>query len=458
MNIKANTSKGTRDFNSSSVYKREYIINTIKSCFRNYGFSPIETPSFENSNTLLGKYGDEGDRLIFKILKSGNFLKGVDNEILLNPNDNLNIISKNISDKALRYDLTIPFARYVVQNQNEIHLPFKRYQIQLVWRADRPQNGRFREFLQCDADVIGSQSLLQEVDFIHLFNDVFNKLRVPNFKIRINHRKILVGLSEILDLKEKFIDLTVILDKIDKIGIDKVVDEVLKIGLKSSLKSTLIDFLNISGSFNDKLDYLKKLFINSKIGLEGIEDLRYVYDNIVIKKLHNNSLELDISLARGLSYYTGVIYEVSTNSGVKVGSIAAGGRYDNLTSLFGLNNVSGIGISFGLDRIYLVMDSLNLFPEIEKLNTKVLFINLNKNFEKYVINAVTELRENNINTDFYPDIVNLKKQLKYANNIKVKYSVIVGENEFKNSKYLLKAMYDGSQSEHTLKGLIEKLK
>lgn len=458
MNIKANTSKGTRDFNSSSVYKREYIINTIKSCFRNYGFSPIETPSFENSNTLLGKYGDEGDRLIFKILKSGNFLKGVDNEILLNPNDNLNIISKNISDKALRYDLTIPFARYVVQNQNEIHLPFKRYQIQLVWRADRPQNGRFREFLQCDADVIGSKSLLQEVDFIHLFNDVFNKLRVPNFKIRINHRKILVGLSEILDLKEKFIDLTVILDKIDKIGIDKVVDEVLKIGLKSSLKSTLIDFLNISGSFNDKLDYLKKLFINSKIGLEGIEDLRYVYDNIVIKKLHNNSLELDISLARGLSYYTGVIYEVSTNSGVKVGSIAAGGRYDNLTSLFGLNNVSGIGISFGLDRIYLVMDSLNLFPEIEKLNTKVLFINLNKNFEKYVINAVTELRENNINTDFYPDIVNLKKQLKYANNIKVKYSVIVGENEFKNSKYLLKDMYDGSQSEHTLKGLIEKLK
>ncbi|MCH1547411.1 MAG: histidine--tRNA ligase [Flavobacteriaceae bacterium] len=458
MNIKANTSKGTRDFNSSSVYKREYIINTIKSCFRNYGFSPIETPSFENSNTLLGKYGDEGDRLIFKILKSGNFLKGVDNEILLNPNDNLNIISKNISDKALRYDLTIPFARYVVQNQNEIHLPFKRYQIQLVWRADRPQNGRFREFLQCDADVIGSKSLLQEVDFIHLFNDVFNKLRVPNFKIRINHRKILVGLSEILDLKEKFIDLTVILDKIDKIGIDKVVDEVLKIGLKSSLKSKLIDFLNISGSFNDKLDYLKKLFINSKIGLEGIEDLRYVYDNIVIKKLHNNSLELDISLARGLSYYTGVIYEVSTNSGVKVGSIAAGGRYDNLTSLFGLNNVSGIGISFGLDRIYLVMDSLNLFPEIEKLNTKVLFINLNKNFEKYVINAVTELRENNINTDFYPDIVNLKKQLKYANNIKVKYSVIVGENEFKNSKYLLKDMYDGSQSEHTLKGLIEKLK
>ena len=458
MNIKANTSKGTRDFNSSSVYKREYIINTIKSCFRNYGFSPIETPSFENSNTLLGKYGDEGDRLIFKILKSGNFLKGVDNKILLNPNDNLNIISKNISDKALRYDLTIPFARYVVQNQNEIHLPFKRYQIQLVWRADRPQNGRFREFLQCDADVIGSKSLLQEVDFIHLFNDVFNKLRVPNFKIRINHRKILVGLSEILDLKEKFIDLTVILDKIDKIGIDKVVDEVLKIGLKSSLKSTLIDFLNISGSFNDKLDYLKKIFIKSKIGLEGIEDLRYVYDNIVIKKLHNNSLELDISLARGLSYYTGVIYEVSTNSGVKVGSIAAGGRYDNLTSLFGLNNVSGIGISFGLDRIYLVMDSLNLFPEIEKLNTKVLFINLNKNFEKYVINAVTELRENNINTDFYPDIVNLKKQLKYANNIKVKYSVIVGENEFKNSKYLLKDMYDGSQSEHTLNGLIEKLK
>jgi histidyl-tRNA synthetase len=458
MNVKATTCKGTRDFNSSSVYKREYIINIIKSCFRNYGFSPIETPSFENSNTLLGKYGDEGDRLIFKILKSGNFLKDVNINILSNPIDNLNILSKNISDKALRYDLTIPFARYVVQNQNEIHLPFKRYQIQLVWRADRPQNGRFREFLQCDADVIGSKSLLQEVDFIHLFHDVFNKLRVPNFKIRINHRKILLGLSEILDLKDKFIDLTVILDKIDKMGIDKVVDEVLKIGLKSSLKPTLIDYLNITGSFNDRINYLKNILAESKIGMEGIEDLSYVYDNIAKQKLDNNSLELDISLARGLNYYTGVIYEVSTNNNVKVGSIAAGGRYDNLTSLFGLNNVSGIGISFGLDRIYLLMDSLKLFPEIDKLNTKVLFINLNKDFDQFVINAVTELRDNNINTDFYPDIVNLKKQLKYANNIKVKYVVIVGENEFKKSKYLLKDMYDGSQSEHTLKSLIEKLK
>ena len=437
MNVKATTCKGTRDFNSSSVYKREYIINIIKSCFRNYGFSPIETPSFENSNTLLGKYGDEGDRLIFKILKSGNFLKDVNINILSNPIDNLNILSKNISDKALRYDLTIPFARYVVQNQNEIHLPFKRYQIQLVWRADRPQNGRFREFLQCDADVIGSKSLLQEVDFIHLFHDVFNKLRVPNFKIRINHRKILLGLSEILDLKDKFIDLTVILDKIDKMGIDKVVDEVLKIGLKSSLKPTLIDYLNITGSFNDRINYLKNILAESKIGMEGIEDLSYVYDNIAKQKLDNNSLELDISLARGLNYYTGVIYEVSTNNNVKVGSIAAGGRYDNLTSLFGLNNVSGIGISFGLDRIYLLMDSLKLFPEIDKLNTKVLFINLNKDFDQFVINAVTELRDN---------------------NIKVKYVVIVGENEFKKSKYLLKDMYDGSQSEHTLKSLIEKLK
>jgi histidyl-tRNA synthetase len=241
-------------------------------------------------------------------------------------------------------------------------------------------------------------------------------------------------------------------------GIDKVVDEVLKIGLKSSLKPTLIDYLNITGSFNDRINYLKNILAESKIGMEGIEDLSYVYDNIAKQKLDNNSLELDISLARGLNYYTGVIYEVSTNNNVKVGSIAAGGRYDNLTSLFGLNNVSGIGISFGLDRIYLLMDSLKLFPEIDKLNTKVLFINLNKDFDQFVINAVTELRDNNINTDFYPDIVNIKKQLKYANNIKVKYVVIVGENEFKKSKYLLKDMYDGSQSEHTLKSLIEKLK
>jgi histidyl-tRNA synthetase len=456
MKAKALTSKGTRDFNSIQVFKRDYIINTIKSSFNKFGFSPIETPSFENTDTLLGKYGDEGDRLIFKILKSGNFKKNISDSTLLS--DNLNLISTNISDKALRYDLTIPFARFVVQNQNEINLPFKRYQIQLVWRADRPQKGRFREFLQCDADVIGSKSLLQEVDFIHLFSDVFNSLKIPNCKIRINHRKILIGLSEVLNLKDELVDLTVVLDKIDKIGNEKVINEIIKIGLEESLKPILIDYLSISGDFKSRLDSLKKLFKSSVIGLEGVSDLFSIYNLVILDDLNSSELILDTSLARGLSYYTGAIFEVNASDDIDIGSIAAGGRYDDLTSLFGLNDVSGVGISFGLDRIFIVMDSLNLFPKTNNSTIKVLFTNTNSKYIKYITSAVSYLRKNKINTDFYPDTNSLKKQLKYANNIQVPYVVIVEENEFESSSFCLKNMSIGNQQVVSLEELVKILK
>ena len=456
MKAKALTSKGTRDFNSTQIFKRDFIVSSIKDSFNKFGFSPIETPSFENTETLLGKYGDEGDRLIFKILKSGNFKKNVDDSTLLS--ENLNLISSSISDKALRYDLTIPFARYVVQNQNEISLPFKRYQIQLVWRADRPQKGRFREFLQCDADVIGSKSLLQEVDFIHLFSDVFNSLKIPDCKIRVNHRKILIGLSEVLKLEDKLIELTVILDKTDKIGKDKVVSELVKLGLDTSLKPILVNYLSIKDDFINSISSLNNLFKTSIVGLEGVQDLNSIYNLISLKNLGKTKLVLDTSLARGLSYYTGTIFEVNASDKVNIGSIAAGGRYDDLTSVFGLNDVSGIGVSFGLDRIYILMETLGLFPKINKTKATVLFTNTNKSHLNYLLKGVDQLRLNNINTDFYPDVVSLKKQLKYANNIAVPYVIIVDDNEVKSSSYCLKNMTDGSQKILSIDKIVEFLK
>ena len=456
MKSKALTSKGTRDFNSTQIFKRDFIVSSIKDSFNKFGFSPIETPSFENTETLLGKYGDEGDRLIFKILKSGNFKKNVDDSTLLS--ENLNLISSCISDKALRYDLTIPFARYVVQNQNEISLPFKRYQIQLVWRADRPQKGRFREFLQCDADVIGSKSLLQEVDFIHLFSDVFNSLKIPDCKIRVNHRKILIGLCEVLKLEDKLIELTVILDKTDKIGKDKVVSELIKLGLDPSLKPILVNYLSIKDDFINSISSLNNLFKKSIVGLEGVQDLNSIYNFISLKNLGKTKLVLDTSLARGLSYYTGTIFEVNASDKVNIGSIAAGGRYDDLTSVFGLNDVSGIGVSFGLDRIYIVMETLNLFPKINKTKATVLFTNTNNKHLNYLLKGVDHLRLNNINTDFYPDVVSLKKQLKYANNIAVPYVIIVDDNEVDSSSYCLKKMSDGSQQILSIEKIVEILK
>jgi len=455
MNNRPSIPKGTRDFNSIQLYKRNYIVDIIKDNFLKFGFNPIETPSFERSSTLLGKYGDEGDRLIFKILKSGDFLKDVDNQDLSERNKG-KIVSK-ISDKALRYDLTVPFARYVVQNQNEITLPFKRFQIQSVWRADRPQRGRFREFLQCDADVIGSTSLYQEIELIQLFDSIFDSLKLDGIRVKINNRKILVGLSEILDCKDKFKDLTTALDKIDKIGLDSVGQELESKGFTKKSIMTIIDLINFSGDFKKLIASLKSTFKESKIGLQGVSDLEFVYSTIEDLGLKSCSLTFDLSLARGIDYYTGVIFEVSAPKTISIGSIAGGGRYDNLTEIFGLSNMSGIGISFGLDRIYMVIDELGLFPVVTGSSVNVLFLNFGKENSLFSFEAISKLREKNISTELYPDTLSLKKQLGYANKNNIPYVVFVGDEELSEKKYNLKDMNSGSQELLTLTQLVKKL-
>ena len=455
MKSKPALAKGTRDFNSIQLYKRNYIVEKIKDSFLKFGFNPIETPSFEKSSTLLGKYGDEGDRLIFKILRSGDFLKELDNNDLTDRD--ITKISSKISDKALRYDLTVPFARYVVQNQNEINFPFKRFQIQPVWRADRPQRGRFREFLQCDADVIGSNSIYQEIEFIQLFDKIFESLNLNGTTIKLNSRKILIGLSEILGCTDKFKDLTIALDKIDKLGIDSINKE-----LKSKLFTqesidTIIQLISFSGDFNKTISFLKSNFKNSKIGLEGISDMEFIYSSIKKLGLKSCDLTFDLSLARGIDYYTGVIFEVSAPKTVSIGSIAGGGRYDDLTEIFGLSNISGIGISFGLDRIYMVLDELDLFPNIQSSSVKVLFLNFGDNNSLYSMEAMNKLRENNISTELYPDNLSIKKQLSYANKNKIPFVVFVGDDELKSKKYNLKQMNTGNQELLTISQLIKKL-
>ena len=371
--MKVGIPKGTRDFSSNEVAKRNYIFNIIRHSFENFGFQPIETPSFENSSTLMGKYGEEGDRLIFKILNSGDYLKKVD-DTLLSEKNSQKMISK-ISEKALRYDLTVPFARYVVQHQNDITFPFKRYQIQPVWRADRPQKGRFREFFQCDADVVGSKSLLQEVEFVQLYDTVFGKLGLKGTTIKLNNRKILSGIAEVIGASDKLIDFTVALDKLDKIGKEGVVKEMLEKGISEEAIVKVDPLFNFSGSNQDKLTSLKNMLQTSEEGLQGVNELETVVNMIEVIGLSSAKLTLDVTLARGLNYYTGAIYEVSAPEGVKMGSIGGGGRYDDLTGIFGLKDVSGVGISFGLDRIYLVMEELGLFEEVELPKPRVLFLN-----------------------------------------------------------------------------------
>ncbi|GAK98123.1 histidyl-tRNA synthetase [Nonlabens tegetincola] len=358
---KPSTPKGTRDFNPLQVQRRNYVIQTIKRHFELYGFMPIETPSFENLSTLMGKYGEEGDRLIFKILNNGDYLNKVD-EDLLNSKDSNAMISQ-LSDRALKYDLTVPFARYVVQHQNDITFPFKRYQIQNVWRADRPQKGRYREFTQCDADVVGSNSLLQEVDFIKLYDDVFTSLEVNGVTIKINNRKILAGLAEIIGAADQLIPFTVALDKLDKIGEERVKQEMQERGISSTALEKLQPVFTLTGSYEEKLEAMKGLLSSSEIGMKGIEELEFINQSLKSNQLKTATLDLDITLARGLNYYTGCIFEVAAPDSVKIGSIGGGGRYDDLTSIFGLKDVSGVGISFGLDRIYLVLEELNLFPD-----------------------------------------------------------------------------------------------
>jgi len=447
--------KGTRDFSSVEVAKKTYIINTLKQNFEYFGFQPIETPSFENLETLTGKYGEEGDRLIFKILNSGDYLAKANQEFLNNKDSKK--LTSQISEKALRYDLTVPFARYVVEHRNEIDFPFKRYQIQPVWRADRPQKGRFREFYQCDADVVGSNSLWQEVELIQLYDKSFSDLSLQGTIIKINNRKILSGIAEIIGAEDKLIDFTVALDKIDKIGKDGVKNEMLNKGISEQAIQKAESLFDISGTISEKLNQLADFLKNSEIGTKGMDELRFICQNIENLGLYNSVLDLEVTLARGLNYYTGTIIEVQAPS-VVLGSIGGGGRYDDLTGIFGLKNISGVGISFGLDRIYLVLEELNLFPQNISETSKVMFANFGENEALHSLKAIKILRENQIKTEFYPDKAKLGKQIQYADKKGIPFVVIIGEEEIKNQNYTLKNLNSSEQITVNLNKLIETLK
>ncbi len=448
--------KGTRDFNPEQVAKRNYIFNTIRRTFETFGFQPIETPSFENSSTLMGKYGEEGDRLIFKILNSGDYLSKANKEAYEAKNSNK--LTSSITEKALRYDLTVPFARYVVQHQNDIEFPFKRYQIQPVWRADRPQKGRFREFYQCDADVVGSQSLWQEVEFIQLYDKVFSDLKLDGVTIKINNRKILSGIAEVIGASDKLIDFTVALDKLDKIGVDKVKEEMLAKGISEGGIAKLQPLFTLTGGFQSQMDRLKGILSTSEEGQKGIEELEFINTAISELGLSTATLQLDVTLARGLNYYTGAIFEVAAPEGVKMGSICGGGRYDDLTGIFGLKNVSGVGISFGLDRIYLVLEELDLFPETVNKKVKVLFINFGDKEALFSLKAINALRTQGVNSELYPDTAKMKKQMNHANKREIPFVVLVGEEEIASKTYTLKNMTSGEQQNVSLEALIDLVK
>lgn len=456
MATKPRIAKGTRDFNSQQIAQREYIFSTIKSNFKAFGFAPIETPSFELSETLLGKYGDEGDRLIFKILNSGDKVKKADLKAL--EEGQLARFSNSLSEKALRYDLTVPFARYVAQYQNDITFPFKRYQIQPVWRADRPQKGRFQEFYQCDADAVGSDSLWQEVEFIQLYDAVFTDLKLEGVTIKINNRKILAAIAERIGAQDKLIDFTVALDKLDKIGAEKVKEEMLLKGIPSEGIQTLEPLFNMVGNFDSQLNALKLILGSSEVGTEGISELEFISNTINSLGLRTATLKLDVTLARGLNYYTGAIFEVSAPAGVAMGSIGGGGRYDDLTSIFGLKGVSGVGISFGLDRIAMVLEELNLFPVNSNQSAQVLFANFGRDESLYSYKAIQSLRSNGIIAELYPEASKLKKQITYANKRNIPFVVLVGDEEMFSKRFTVKDMKSGTQESLNLQGLLACLK
>ena len=441
--MKPSIPKGTRDFSPAEVAKRQYIIQKIKTHFEKFGFQPIETPSFENSETLMGKYGEEGDRLIFKILNSGDYLAKANEEALQLKDSNK--LTTTISEKALRYDLTVPFARYVVQHQNDIEFPFKRYQIQPVWRADRPQKGRFREFFQCDADVVGSNSLWQEVELIQLYDSVFTDLGLENVTIKINNRKILSGIAEVIGASDKLIDFTVALDKLDKIGEDGVKKEMIEKGISESAIEKVQPLFQFTGTIAEKIEKLSHLLVHSAEGMKGVEELQFICDNVSSLGLQSSVLDLDVTLARGLNYYTGAIFEVAPPSTVSMGSIGGGGRYDDLTGIFGLKNMSGVGISFGLDRIYLVMEELNLFPETVTSTSKAIFLNFGIEETKYAMKAMSSLRKSGLKVELYPDPVKMGKQFQYADKRNIPFAIIVGEEEIANNQYSLKNLASGEQ-------------
>jgi histidyl-tRNA synthetase len=452
MSQKPSIPKGTRDFSPSVVLKRNYIMEHIRLVFQRYGFLPIETPSMENLSTLTGNYGEEGDRLIFKILNSGDFLKKVDSTEVL---DAKQLIPK-ISEKALRYDLTVPLARYVVQNMNEIVFPFKRYQMQTVWRADRPQKGRFREFCQCDADIVGSSSLLCEIELIQLYDAVFSALKVPAL-IKLNNRKILSGIAQILGEEDKLIAMTVALDKLDKIGLEKVKEEMLGNGISQDAINKIDPIINLKGSMTEKLNQLRDVLNESSIGKEGISEIEEVFDKIKMLGLESSIVDFEITLARGLNYYTGTIFEVQAQ-GVSIGSIGGGGRYDDLTGIFGLKDMPGIGISFGLDRIYLVLEELGLFPDLEDNLSQVLFVNFGHSEADFCLKSITQIRRAGINAELYPDSSKMKKQMTYAHKKNIPFVVIVGEDEVALNLLTVKNMNDGSQSRYSVIELISLIK
>ena len=439
--------KGTRDFSPAEMMRRQYIFNTISSVFRTYGFAPLETPAMENLSTLLGKYGDEGDKLLFKILNSGDYAAGLDAEALRS--------ASKICEKGLRYDLTVPFARYVVQHQGEIAFPFKRYQIQPVWRADRPQKGRYREFYQCDVDVIGSRSLLNEVELIGIVEEVFKRLGI-GVTLKINNRKILYGIAEIMGHSDKMVDITVAIDKLEKIGMENVKAELRERGIEDEAITKLQPILELKGSTAEKITTLRKLLLSSPMGQLGIHEISSVFDYVERQGIAL-PIELDLSLARGLNYYTGAIFEVKAND-FAIGSICGGGRYDNLTGIFGMSDVSGVGISFGADRIYDVMVGLNLFPSEVDFATKALFVNLGTEEEAVALTALRAVRNAGISAEIYPDAGKMKKQMEYANRRNIPYVVIIGSNEIAEGRATVKDMRSGEQSSVPLDNIAQALR
>ena len=432
--------KGTRDFSPEEMAKRNYIFNTIREVYALYGFSQIETPAMETLQTLMGKYGEEGDKLLFKVLNSGDFLSGIDDNELCERNTNR--LAARLCEKGLRYDLTVPFARYVVMHRNELTFPFKRYQIQPVWRADRPQKGRYREFYQCDGDIIGSDSLLNEVELLHIIDDVFTRLNI-RVAIKLNNRKILTGIAEIIGAPEKIIDITVAIDKLDKIGLDKVNEELRDKGLSEEAIAQLQPIILLEGSNESKLNTLRQSLAQSEIGLKGIDELEFILGKLTNQPL-KAQLDIDLTLARGLNYYTGAILEVKALD-VQIGSITGGGRYDNLTGVFGMPNVSGVGMSFGADRIYDVLSQLDLFPTTSIQSTQVMFVNFGDKESDVCMQHATLLRSHGIRTEVFPEAAKMKKQMGYADTHHIPYVALVGESEIEAGKIALKNMITGEQ-------------
>ena len=445
--------KGTRDFSQEEMMRRNYIFDTIRNVFQKYGYQPIETPAIENLSTLTGKYGEEGDRLLFKILNSGYFLKKTTPNEFNNPD--LNKITSKICEKGLRYDLTVPFARYVVQNRNDITFPFKRYQIQPVWRADKPQKGRYREFYQCDVDVIGSNSLVNEVELVLIIDEVFTKLGIDT-KIKINNRKILAGIAEVIGEVDKIIDITVAIDKLDKIGLEKVNEELSTKGLSADSIEKLQPILNLEGLLKDKFPKLMEILADSEIGMKGLHEIMTVLKHIKELDL-KNKWSFDLTLARGLNYYTGAIFEVEAKD-IQIGSICGGGRYDDLTGIFGLPDVSGVGISFGADRVYDVMNELGLFPKDSISTSQIMLVNFGEEEEKYCLKILKKIRKAGIHAELYPDYAKMKKQMKYADQKSIPAVLLIGVEEMESGLYTYKNMHTGDQQKVNLDQLLEILK